>query len=333
MDRHQVAPGIHRDRYGFDVRVKAQGHAQTKRFPAETDVLVMQRWQAHTRAELLDRAADAAGPSRRGTLAEAVPRYLNQIAGRVSFKADRSHLAAWVLRYGALQLTRLTTEHVNLAIAQWQTAGVADKTVLHRCRVLRELYQTLHGKTSRHPVTDAKKPKTPHPHPVDVPIAVIQRVGKRLKARHLPQDYARYRVLTTTGQRAGQLMAAKPADVQLRKRIWIVRSAKNEPAHTVYLNADQLAAWRLFIMANAWGPYDTTKHARLLRACGWPAGIRPYNVRHALAMDALERGADLGDVQGLLGHTRIDTTRRYYAPFQAARQKRVSELLTGRFGR
>lgn len=331
MERHRVAVGIHRDQYGYDVRVKAKGAPRTKRFPLSAEIPAMQIWQARTRAELLDRAADATAPSIRGTLAEAAPRYLKQIAGRVSFKADRSHLTAWVTLYGTLALSRITTEHVNLAIAAWQTEGVADKTILHRGRVLRELYQTLHGKAARHPLLEAKLPKTPQPHPVEVPIATIRKVGKKLEAAHDPQAYARYQVLVTTGQRAGQVMAAKPADVSLSKKTWLVRSAKNEPAHVVYLNPDMIAAWRLFIVANAWGWYDTSKHAKLLRACGWPAGIRPYNARHSLAFAALAAGADLGDVQGLLGHTQIETTRRYYGPLQVARQKRVSAALTGRF--
>jgi integrase len=333
MDRTLVATGIHRDRYGFDVRVKAKGQVRTKRFPPDMDVLLMQAWRARTTAELLDRAADAAVPMLRGTLTEAVTTYVKQIAGRVSGPADRSHLRAWLPRLGSWALSRIKTEHVNLAIAAWQIDGVSDKTILHRCRVLRELYQTLQGKHARHPIADAKKPKTPKAQPVDVPLETIRRVGERLKRTGNAQAYARYRVLVTTGQRAGQLMAATPEDVQLRKKIWIVRSAKNEPAHPVYLNRDQLAAWRLFIVAHAWGWFDTTKQARLLRSCGWPKGIRPYNARHAIAFAALEAGADLGDVQGLLGHTQIETTRAYYGPLQASRQRRVSDLLTGRFAR
>lgn len=331
--RVRVAPGIYRDRYGYDVRVKAKGVSKTKRFPGATDLVVMQLWQTRTRLELLDRAADAAGPSIRGTLTEAIPRYLTQIEGRAQFKADRSHLRAWERLLGTWQLTRITAEQCSQATAAWKVAGVADKTVLHRCRVLRELYQTLHGQTVKHPIAEAKKPKTPKPHPVGVPIAVIRRVGERLKKRNSPQAYARYLVLVTTAQRAGQVMAAQPADVDLRKKTWIVRPAKNEPAHPVFLNADMVRAWRLFIVAHAWGWFDTSKQAKLLRSCGWPKGIRPYNARHSVAMDALEAGADLGDVQGLLGHTHIETTRQTYGPLQVARQRRVSGLLTGRLGR
>ncbi len=58
--RVRVTTGIFRDRYGFDVRVKVRGQVCTKRFKPTTDLVLMQRWQAHTKAELLDRAADAA---------------------------------------------------------------------------------------------------------------------------------------------------------------------------------------------------------------------------------------------------------------------------------
>jgi integrase len=339
MNRERVAEGIHRDQYGYDVRVKAKGVPRTKRFPdtgdVDADLAAMQLWQARTRAELLDRAADAEGPSERGTLAEAAPKYLARIAGRAGAKADGSHLAAWVTLYGSWQLTRVqrATQQVDLAIALWRSEGYSDKTILHRCRVLRELIHTLLGKAARHPITDAKTPKTPKPNPVEVPIATIRKVAKKLLAANKPQEYARFQVLVTTGQRPCQVMRAIALDVNLKKKTWIVRSAKNEPAHVVYLNADMLAAWRLFILANAWGTYDTSEQAKLLRACGWPEGIRPYNARHSLAFAALERGADLGDVQGLLGHTQIQTTRNTYGPLQAKRQRRVSELVAGRFGR
>ena len=45
-----------------------------------------------------------------------------------------------------------------------------------------------------------------------------------------------------------------------------------------------------------------------------------------------ERGIDLGDVQGWLGHRDIMTTRRHYAPVLVSRLKQASETLSGRFG-
>jgi len=52
---------------------------------------------------------------------------------------------------------------------------------------------------------------------------------------------------------------------------------------------------------------------------GWPKGIRPYQLRHTFAIDMLRSGADLGDVQGLLGHASIQTTRTFYAPILLSR--------------
>jgi hypothetical protein len=90
------------------------------------------------------------------------------------------------------------------------------------------------------------------------------------------------------------------------------------------------AAWTCFIARDCWGAYDSTRHARLLRRCGWPEGIRPYNVRHSFAAAALEMGVDLGDVQGMLGHADIDTTRRFYAAIVQARLKQASGKMAGR---
>ncbi len=119
--------------------------------------------------------------------------------------------------------------------------------------------------------------------------------------------------------------------MNLKRSIWLVRPAKGSETRELYLNAEMRQAWQAFIKADAWGDYDTTAYARLLRQCGWPKGIRPYNVRHSFAVAALERGIDLGDVQGMLGHTEIETTRQFYAPILQSRLKAASARMAGRF--
>lgn len=65
---------------------------------------------------------------------------------------------------------------------------------------------------------------------------------------------------------------------------------------------------------------------------GWPAHIKPYKVRQAVALDLLRRGADPGDVQAHLGHVSPETTRRAYAGVLEARAKQTSRRLEGRLG-
>jgi hypothetical protein len=92
------------------------------------------------------------------------------------------------------------------------------------------------------------------------------------------------------------------------------------------------AAWEAFMAAKAWGHFDGSDYAKALYAAGWPKDVRPYQARHSVALELGERGIDLGDVQGWLGHKQVTTTRKHYAPILVSRLKQASERLDGRFG-
>ena len=100
----------------------------------------------------------------------------------------------------------------------------------------------------------------------------------------------------------------------------------------MWLNDDMVAAWKAFVAAGAWGAFDGSDYAKALYAAGSPKDVRPYQARHSVALEMGERGIDLGDVQGWLGHRHVNTTRRFYAPVLVSRLKQASETLTGRFG-
>jgi len=96
-------------------------------------------------------------------------------------------------------------------------------------------------------------------------------------------------------------MCAKPDDVNLKARVWVTRDAKGGFIPGVYLNDDQLEAWKLFIQANVWGPFNHGNFGRVLRKAGWPTGVRPYNARHSTWIRASERGVDLPDISAGAG--------------------------------
>ena len=96
------------------------------------------------------------------------------------------------------------------------------------------------------------------------------------------------------------------------------------------LNDDTLAAWRLFVKVKAWGHYETSAFARTLRAAGWPKNVPPYMARHTYGIALSEAGVDLADVQVLMGHRHISTTRQHYVPVLNSRIQEALRKVDGR---
>lgn len=333
--RVRIGRGLFRDQWGIAAIVKVGKVQREQRFPLDTPDDELKAWQAETRAALYQAQRHEPAPlpgqakPQRGTIQTDGDRYLALRQGRPSFKADRSHMRAWQAMYGPIRRAYLKPSDVARAIADWQAEGFRPQTIIHRCRVLRHMYQTLDGAKAKPPFEGVTRPTKPRPVPTTVPVQTIVSTLDKLE-RLEPAMAARFRILALTGQRPTQLMRTSVQDVNLKRGIWMVPAAKLGHTRELFLNPDMRAAWKTLIKLDALGEYDTSRMAKLLRQCGWPKGIRPYNVRHSFAVDALERGVDLGDLQGLLGHSEIETTRAYYAPILQARLKVASGKMTGR---
>lgn len=340
-----MAEGIYQDACGYLATVTESKLRKDLRFPPGTPIPFMEKWRIRIRADLAEDAAqrDPETPTpTRGTFAADLARYLPQIKGRVSYKADRSHLQAWLPQLGPRLRSAITPAHVRRAMAAWREAGKSARTIRHRIRVLRELYATLDGRHAAPPLAGVKLPKIAEPNPTPVSLKLIQTVAASLKrglvrrrrcgpkrtfadvhCAEPEKTYARFLVRATTGQRPAQIMRAKPEDLDLTRGIWFVRPAKGGRAIPLPLTAEMVEAWAVFVTAKAWGPFDTRSFSQTIRRHGWPKGIRPYALRHTFAIDHLLGGTDLGDLQGLLGHRQIETTRHFYAPVLLARLKKV----------
>lgn len=327
----RLEEGIYQDRSGLAAVIKLGNIQREKRYPPDTDRDELRRWRAQTKIDLLadqqlqkQQRADPRG------FARSVAVYLKRRMGRPGLKADRSHLKAWIAELGATRRHLVTKADVERAITIWRTARLSETTIRHRVRVIRELYQALDGKAISHPAQSVQLPRIVRPAPIPVSATIIRKVARSLKAglRH-EKGYgddpilsrARFLVYATTGQRPAQIGRALSGDVDLDRRVWFVRPAKGGDPIPLPLNDDMVAAWKVFIAAKAWGTFSTPDLAKVLRRHGWPKGIRPYMLRHTFAIDLLLSGADLGDVQGLLGHQNIQTTRQFYAPILIARLK------------
>lgn len=347
-ERIKIADGIWRDAIGITVIAHVRGAGQKeKRFPLAVPVDDLLRWQNETRVRLLDRAERGSKP---GTFARDAQQYLNAFTKHLaSRKSRRIEIRAWIKEFGERPRGTITPADVARVRTKWltekqpQPRGLAakvlsPKTVNNRVAALRHMYHALDGKRAWTPVDDIAGLSVHRTPIVRIDDALLLKVEATLQAheRHkflkTAKTRARFRVLVTTGRRPSEVMRALAEDVDLERRVWVPRDGKGGFSPGLYLNDDMLAAWRLFVEADAWGPFSTNSFARVLRTAGWPTGLRPYQARHTLGITMSERGVDLDDVGAQLGHKRRETTRKHYVPVLNSRVQRASESIDGRFG-
>lgn len=333
--RQTLARGVYLDGQSLELRVTVGGTLYTERLPKDTPLAEAIRMRRRLEA----RAATETPRSQAGSLAHDAIAYLKLQTHLTSYRSRRAIVNHWIVRVGHKARRAITSQDVLAARVAWLADEVAPKTINHRVSVLHHLYKTLDGRKADTPCDDVS--------PLHVPKTPIQRVSDetilavdaKLQEREREWGHrfagaktrARFRVLVSTGRRPSEVMRAQREDVDLEARVWVVRDGKGGWSPGVYLNDDMLAAWQLFIEQDAWGTYNTGQFANTLRAAGWPSHIRPYQARHTTWIMAVERGADMADVQVGAGHKHIATTR-IYTGVRNSRMQGLSERLNGRFG-
>jgi integrase len=333
--RRTITTGIYQDSGGYEVRVVVGGVPYGDRMPKDSTLEELKK----KRAQLENRGRTQTPRTERGTLAADAKRYIKLNKHLASWDDREDHLDAWITRLGNVPRHRITSADVMAARVFWLGLDTppAPKTINHRVGTLRNLYRTLDGKRESTPCDDIDPlhvPKTPIQRVSDALILAVDAKLQEGEANGTLRDAktrARFRVMVSTGKRPCELMRAKPSDVNLEVRVWIPRDAKGGFSAGAYLNDDQLAAWKLFIEADAWGPYNHGNFSRVIRTAGWPAGVRAYNARHTTWITARERGVPLEDVADGAGHKDTKLTKLFYTGVLNGPLQAMSERLDGRF--
>ena len=119
----------------------------------------------------------------------------------------------------------------------------------------------------------------------------------------------------------------------------VLRRAKTRELVTVLLPAESLAALdaisepsRLhYFWTGQSSPATVAKYwrgrLRLVAAAAGVESFHPHRLRDTFAVELLIAGVSMEDVSMLLGHRSVQTTERYYAPWNQARRRRLLKLL------
>lgn len=141
------------------------------------------------------------------------------------------------------------------------------------------------------------------------------------------RDLALLEIMYSTGARIGEIVALNRDQINLADRDVVIYGQKGKKERYVYLTESCCYHLRryldsrtddnpaLFVGSRA-PCRRLTKSAvqAMLRKLGAATGVpnvHPHRFRRTLATDALERGVPIEQVQEILGHSKIETTRIY----------------------
>ena len=144
------------------------------------------------------------------------------------------------------------------------------------------------------------------------------------------RDKAMMELLYATGIRVSELIDLNVEDVRLQQRVLLCRSGRTERMIPIYDGAVRAVREYIFRVRNVLKTVESG-HAlfinlngkRLTRQGFWKiikayadkAGIQkeitPHTLRHSFALHLLQNGAELKDIQEMLGHADISSTQVY----------------------
>tara|TARA_R100000935_G_scaffold58591_1_gene96415 strand:- start:3078 stop:4142 length:1065 start_codon:yes stop_codon:yes gene_type:complete len=168
-----------------------------------------------------------------------------------------------------------------------------------------------------------------------------------------PHYYPHFTTLVSTGVRLGELLTLKPRSFSHNKQVTMVRKrASGSKTKTlmrdVPMTPDMVEIGLMMqhkpvgepVFQSPKGPWKDANCAsgqlnpELHRACkelGFPhegeEAIRVHDLRHTFAYLTASAGADLGDLQYLMGHSDISMTMRYRGFIQSRARTYVSNMM------
>ena len=231
----------------------------------------------------------------------------------------------------------------RLTIREWMADLHADHkktSVARKLASLRTFFQFLirEGKLESNPAKMVATPKIERklPNHLSIEDAVRFIETPDVTTTQGRRDRAIIEFLYATGIRVGELVGINLADVDLREKMVRVTGKRKkqrivpfgEPAlQAVLIYMDETRGLYLdncpagdrdpqALFLNYQGTRITTRSVgrmidKYIKQCADIHDISPHSLRHTFATHLLDQGADLRDIQELLGHARLTTTQIY----------------------
>jgi integrase/recombinase XerC len=254
---------------------------------------------------------------------------LQETSSPHTVRAYRQNLGAfreWCEEQGVRRGRDLNHRHLRGFLVELNRRGVARSTVGRYLAAIRSFtrHLTREGVLDRDPGSAVRTPSQRRALPVHLSEEEVDRL---IGAADGARDRALLECLYGGGLRVSELVGLDRDDLDLGRGIarvrgkgakerlsplgrgatraireWLAERPRSEDQRPVFLNAKG-------------GRLTTRSVRRIIRTCAERAGVdartSPHTLRHSFATHMLDRGANLREVQELLGHKNIATTQIY----------------------
>jgi integrase/recombinase XerD len=253
-----------------------------------------------------------------------------------SYARDLGGLHAFATGLGR-PLEQLSRQDLEARVRDLMAAGRSPRSVARAVACYRGFFRflSIDGRLSTNPADDLKPPRAWHVLPRYLSVDDVDRLLRQADT-NTPRgvrDRAAMELLYATGMRVSEVVALRPADMNLDSS-YLTCTGKGDKQRIVPIG-DEAAAWvaqylassraallgrrrstRLFVSARGGGSGLTRVGIwKMLKGYARQAGLTrtlsPHVLRHSFATHLLERGADLRAIQMMLGHADLSTTQIY----------------------
>ncbi|MGC9467217.1 MAG: site-specific tyrosine recombinase XerD [Anaerolineae bacterium] len=253
-----------------------------------------------------------------------------------AYGRDLDQFLAFLEETESSDIEELAPEELGTFVTSLQERGYKDSTVARKVAAVRAFLKFLHAEGLieadlldwlRQPKAEKRLPHVLSRQQVDELLAAASKETSALALR----DRAILELLYATGMRASEIIGVRIGDIDLGARLVRCfgkrRKERIVPLYEGAVRALQhyLEEGRPFLLRdsaertlflNNLGNPLTRQGLWLLvqhyaEAAALPAWVTPHTLRHTFATHLLEGGAELREVQQLLGHASITTTQIY----------------------
>lgn len=231
-----------------------------------------------------------------------------------------------MIRYFNCDIKEITTNHLRIFLAEY-SKNVNLTTVDNLRRNLNTFFQWLEdeGYIPKNPCKKVKRIKTPYKIKTLITTAEVEKIRDTCNKENNPRDLALIDLLLSTGIRCEEVTKIKLVDCDFENKT-IKIHGKGAKDRIVYMserckmhliNYIQYRKYNsIYLFCNIGNKQMTTGGmSYIMRSIGKKSGVdkcQIHRFRKYFASMLAEKGCDIIYIQQLLGHSKLDTTKKHY---------------------